>query len=516
MTTKSKFKVFVTLFIVWLSASIYIVTDQLDTISNKVAQTIKYRSLNIQQEINVALILAEQLRKQVEYNILLTNSEKLKNNINSLKDYPKLGIYSTDLSHNNVTNPHFSLTGSGSFSAINRDTRNEINAVLLLALSTKTLAKINPDFEWVYYVSKNNFLAITPTTSINDFHFDNELFKNEFWEMSTPENNPERKMQITALYDDFWGKGNIFTLTSPVYVNDEFKGVAAVDLKTNKLVEHFQLTNLPGTPTLVDENGSIVAANYDFKIGQKVKDFSLINDKNGRFILNDDYSSSYIFPVIKNELYLVHRVTLIQKLSQLIAPNMLASISIISGLTLTIFLLLTLRKTLAKNIKLANYDNLTELYNRRTIKNKTKHLFQVSSTQELYVLMLDIDKFKSINDTYGHSMGDKVIRQVSDILKECCATKSNFISRLGGEEFLVIIPNIAAEEVQQIAEQIRQDLEACHISHPHNQDISTKVTISIGVVKRRSEETYDNAINRADVNLYKAKNTGRNRVEMTI
>jgi diguanylate cyclase (GGDEF)-like protein len=124
--------------------------------------------------------------------------------------------------------------------------------------------------------------------------------------------------------------------------------------------------------------------------------------------------------------------------------------------------------------------------------------------------MLDIDKFKNINDTYGHSIGDIVLVELSNILQKSLR-KSDLICRYGGEEFVALLPDTNTENAMLVAEEIRKTIE----EHKMVQDAQTiKCTVSLGVseINISKDKTIEQVLNRADKALYKAKDAGRNRV----
>ncbi len=126
-------------------------------------------------------------------------------------------------------------------------------------------------------------------------------------------------------------------------------------------------------------------------------------------------------------------------------------------------------------------------------------------------LMIDIDHFKSINDTHGHSAGDAVIRHVAQILKKNCRSL-DIVCRYGGEEFVVFLFGVGQEDGLQIAERIRKVIERAATQH---EDKTLRVTVSIGgSLKERAKEV-ERSIKEADDALYKAKALGRNRSIMT-
>jgi diguanylate cyclase (GGDEF)-like protein len=160
----------------------------------------------------------------------------------------------------------------------------------------------------------------------------------------------------------------------------------------------------------------------------------------------------------------------------------------------------------------ARVDPLTNLYNRRHMMA----LFEEESAQSAYygttlsVLLLDIDRFKAINDTFGHRTGDHVLRQISSLLAQI-DIGCNLIGRYGGEEFLIILPNTSQAEAMGFAEHIRATVEAAPISF--EDDPLIPVTISIGVAaSSRLNESPDELIAIADRALYAAKAAGRNQV----
>lgn len=167
-----------------------------------------------------------------------------------------------------------------------------------------------------------------------------------------------------------------------------------------------------------------------------------------------------------------------------------------------------------KDLKLlASTDSLTKLYNRRYFFELASNIFQLAKREKeaLTVIMLDIDHFKNINDTYGHKSGDKVLIYLSSILLDN-TRKSDIVSRWGGEEFVILLPNTNINGAKVIAEKIREAVENSTIKTDNQKEF--KVTISLGISEVNNENDIDieDSINRADKVLYQAKNSGRNRV----
>lgn len=129
--------------------------------------------------------------------------------------------------------------------------------------------------------------------------------------------------------------------------------------------------------------------------------------------------------------------------------------------------------------------------------------------------MIDIDFFKAYNDAFGHLAGDDCLRKVAVKLKEKANRPSDLVARYGGEEFAVVLPNTDIRGAEAVAESLRAGIEALAISHPSS-SISAFVTISLGVTTSPGNVCPEaNLIfGRADCALYKAKQNGRNRVEI--
>ncbi|MDQ6978041.1 MAG: GGDEF domain-containing protein [Ghiorsea sp.] len=153
----------------------------------------------------------------------------------------------------------------------------------------------------------------------------------------------------------------------------------------------------------------------------------------------------------------------------------------------------------------ARNDPLTGLGNRRKLREYFNTLPQNETS---LFLMLDIDFFKKVNDTYGHDAGDEVLIKIADLLKQSVRS-TDMVARLGGEEFCIVLANTATKQGIQLAENIRQKIEAQTFESQHGK---MQVTISIGIAERQINETINHWLKRADQALYHAKNNGRNQV----
>lgn len=160
-------------------------------------------------------------------------------------------------------------------------------------------------------------------------------------------------------------------------------------------------------------------------------------------------------------------------------------------------------------------DPLTGILNRRGFELTSKAILEDEheSGKTCTLVMLDIDHFKKINDTYGHLFGDKVIMAVATILKSKVKGQ-DAVARMGGEEFAILLPETSAEGARILSEQIRLAIERGRIrKHDTNEQIDG-VTISIGIASHDSEQPLDILIDQADKALYASKQGGRNRVTL--
>lgn len=161
-------------------------------------------------------------------------------------------------------------------------------------------------------------------------------------------------------------------------------------------------------------------------------------------------------------------------------------------------------------LELSQTDPLTGINNRRALMEKLEYemLRSKRANSNLCILLLDIDFFKKINDTYGHMIGDKVLKLVADSLKSSLR-KTDIIGRYGGEEFLIVLPDCRLADGIQVAEKIRMGISQIEF------EIKLQVTVSGGVADFQNN-SIDEMIKTADDLLYKAKQKGRNRIEFNI
>ena len=170
----------------------------------------------------------------------------------------------------------------------------------------------------------------------------------------------------------------------------------------------------------------------------------------------------------------------------------------------------TVKKQLIDAQNSARTDHLTRAYNRKTFDENMAqqwNLFQLTK-QPMCLILLDIDHFKKVNDTFGHAMGDSVLIELVKMLKELYPRDADQIARIGGEEFAIILPDYQLTHAMRKAEETLSRVRAETLV---DKDMRVKFTVSLGVAAAVEGETKEQWLQRADAALYSSKNAGRDR-----
>ena len=170
----------------------------------------------------------------------------------------------------------------------------------------------------------------------------------------------------------------------------------------------------------------------------------------------------------------------------------------------------TLRAATSQLKDIARLDTLTKVPNRLSLEEFLENSFNIAKRdgKSLFIFSYDIDLFKKVNDTYGHSSGDLVLIQFSEIISKLFRATDIF-ARYGGEEFVAVLPDISLETAMQIAERARSSVEKADFFVGEDQVI--KMTVSIGISNiHLNDESHNDILKRSDEALYEAKESGRN------
>ncbi|MUJ23409.1 GGDEF domain-containing protein [Aliivibrio fischeri] len=266
-------------------------------------------------------------------------------------------------------------------------------------------------------------------------------------------------VRITEIYEEQWTGEEIYSVIYPIYLDTKLTSVIIVDIKrdwNSLLIEKFNQERWT-----------------HFYYGKGVNWAT--------FVISLPYTANEYSPYVCIDL-----------LSILIGSFYISFIVFFAALCGYYFYV--------KVTIMRSYDHMTGFYRRDFYEPKLKALDSAS------FLMIDIDHFKRVNDTYGHDFGDIVIQQVSYRIKNCIRVNDIAI-RWGGEEFIVIFQKINQDDLMNKAKVIREAIENKAID-------GIDITISIGGATQRDFEAVNDVIKRADAALYNSKNTGRNRVTL--
>ncbi len=322
-------------------------------------------------------------------------------------------------------------------------------------------------------------------------------------------------------------------VSAPVYNDGEKEGIISVNVSV-QLLEDI-LNNNFYQSFLIDRQGFIIASNAESTNPGKfenIKDADYFGSERGKKIVDVAFGEKeginrnfYCFsePILDEYVILIYvpiYTYVLKFLTNLIAIFVIGKI--IFWLNDTYEKRRKVRVELKQKYKdvskfkeeleeVATTDFLTKLYNRRylLVRLEEEKLFhRLDENAKFVVLMMDIDHFKKVNDTYGHKAGDEVLKIVSSVIKEN-VRKEDLVARWGGEEIIVILVDSNLEQGQKVAEKIRQKISET-VAKVDDDEI--KVTISIGVESIIMNDNFDDALVHADAALYGAKSTGRNKV----
>ena len=405
------------------------------------------------------------------------------------------------------------LTGIGSIPE-NGVYRNEINLALQYNEFFSKFYNRLPDVSWLYYTSENNFINLYPWTSSKDFTFTEDLKNAVYYKNVIPENNPLHKAIWTPVYLDSAGKGLMVTLSAPIYDKDTFKGVVSLDLTNKKLSE---IINSEYESYLIDNANSVIATNQNIEFGKEVIKVntllrSLESDpkkvkevENNSIQRVDDY---YIYKASFSDA--PWNMLVIVPVYLIVGKSLLFTLPILIICILLFFTFneVEFRKRTEEALKnLAITDQLTGLHNRHFLDKKVLEEMESSNlyNRPLSMIIFDLDHFKRVNDKWGHPIGDEVLKQTAKITSNLIR-QTDMMFRLGGEEFIILLPNTAISGAYEIAEKLRDALD--RDIHP----IVGRVTASFGVGERLRDESFKSWYKNVDQALYCAKNEGRNRV----
>lgn len=342
---------------------------------------------------------------------------------------------------------------------------------------------------------------------------------NNAWYFSF-KNKPEVN-EINIDHNEFMGTSLFMFINHKIY-DDDFHliGMTGVGLKTSyidDMLRRFRQT-YKFNVYFVDEAGQLIiseqrdnAPGYlddlpdldQLKLDRSSKIYEYTKDHH-MYLLNRKY-------IPELDLYLMVEARIddfTAKVEKTFYMNIV--ITLFLTLIITMIVLVYVRKMHARLNNLANIDALTGLPNRRTFNDKLERLLLLSKRSEssLSIVFLDVDNFKSINDSKGHDIGDKILKNLSSLLNTTVRS-SDFVARWGGEEFIIMLAGTTIDNAVLIAEKLRVIIES---NSALQALVDFPVTASFGVTSIEENDTVDVIFKRVDRALYQAKSDGKNRV----
>lgn len=289
-------------------------------------------------------------------------------------------------------------------------------------------------------------------------------------------------------------RGSIQRYVKLILVKDESLDVAEVDRTVNELISQYENDNIPFLESIKTTWSNIKELSDKY-----LKDS---NHSNRQLLINE---SEKIWETSEN---------LVRSKQYSSENDMVYLLLPVAFLTLEFFvgigLLYIVKKYVYDNLEsITLYDLLTDVYSRRYFFELLKGEISKAQRKEYMfsVIMFDVDHFKKVNDTYRHDKGDYVLKTIADIVKSSIR-KADALSRIGGEEFTILLPDTNIDKATALAERVRRSVE------DYKFDVVGRATISLGVTEFKADDSSDTLFKRVDEAMYLAKNSGRNCVKV--
>ncbi|KAF0815237.1 putative diguanylate cyclase YdaM [Andreprevotia sp. IGB-42] len=428
------------------------------------------------------------------------------------------------------------IYGLGSFAAADEQLQREVQMALWLFSLHRAALRATPELAAVYYDSVQPMQAISPwvshqsmvlqTRAANTAAMIRQLQQQRFITQGEPAQNPKRLPCWSRPYPAGIGQGSLISYGAPVYEGNTFKGIVGADLRLDFLAAHMKQERLAGGRLFVVQGksgraaqGTVIASSESIAAGKAPPSLAgmlglpaaALEDvlsTEGEF---QPEGRNYLIavPVQQADWWLVYQVPRSRVLLNVVEQLRPAAGIVVALLLLLILTFHRLRRSTLALQQQATRDALTGALNRRALfaAIEQERARQRRGGSFYALIMIDIDFFKQVNDLNGHGGGDEVLRQVASVL-QANLRDTDRLARVGGEEFVVLLPGSDPATAMATAERLRKQVEALRVVVCEK---TIQVTISLGVtVPAYADEAIDTTYQRADVALYAAKYAGRN------
>lgn len=406
----------------------------------------------------------------------------------------------------------------------------ELSYIMRLSHQTQTLP------QRMFYASRSGFF-LTSTPPSNDpqivaLYY--RLVAEPYFSAQSPKNNPKRELKWTHTFNPDAASGQIITAAIPLDYNGRWYGVLALDYPIDSLHTFLRQARNneehEGTVLLYDNELNPIATSAKslpkhplFTAPQLARIASVVTAANqgaqGELRMDSRFITWAKLNNYDGLLIKVHtleegvqgefgRISVVLSVLWLLSTLMLfVSWGVIRHLVSNMF---SLQQTLTWR---ANYDTLTRLYNRGAFFDVARKLSQEcqQQAQPFSVIQMDLDLFKSINDRYGHSSGDKVLAHAAAMLSDAFR-QGDVAGRVGGEEFCIVLPDTSLEEATKVAERIRVRINSKELLLKQGSTVRISASFGVSSAFEFNDYDFERLQSYADHRLYKAKQDGRNRV----
>lgn len=455
--------------------------------------------------------------------LIIDNKENMPLKFSSLiKEYNEKGNYTADYVFDKGVAYEDKANISG-YGGLKKDeaTLREMEMSLSLIRYFKLIKEQNRDFAWVYYYSNKDFITLYPFVESKDFALLPEYKTKPLMTYATPKLNPKKELFFTPLYMDNGGLGLMVTIGMPLYDKEVFLGATELDITLeSQSTKLKRLDHLNYHSVIINKENEVIGMNNIAAPNTKkiIKIDSLLSntllnipDSKGSLSFIDGkyvYSKTFANAPWKFIYY--------EEASEIMLRSFFYTLPLYIIMAFLFYLGKLYSRTYQLSIELKEQvtrDYMTGCYNRRYFYEAGEPIFLKNKRKDtpLAIVMMDIDNFKKINDTYGHDMGDKAIQEIPNVLGRNLR-KSDLLARFGGEEFCVILEDITLENTQKVFERIRRNFEE-NIIDAHGAKFT--YTVSFGIAYGLSD-SLEAMINLSDEALYDSKNNGRNQITIKV